>query len=97
LKLITAWVHYYCKTAVQVVRIEKRVHKIGTGVIHNVAHKICGLLNLLKHWNNAMQIIECLNKHRKDKQLNNKHRLNIYKEEETPPGPPRAAIYPIFR
>jgi hypothetical protein len=24
----------------------------------------------------------CLNKHRKDKQLNNKHRLNIYKEEE---------------
>jgi hypothetical protein len=32
-----------------------------------------------------------------NKQLNNKHRLNIYKEEKTPPGPPRAAIYPIFR
>jgi hypothetical protein len=39
-----------------------------------------------------------LNKHRKDKQLNNKHRLNIYKEEKkTPPRPPRAAIYPTFR
>jgi hypothetical protein len=24
----------------------------------------------------------CLNKHRKDKQLGNKHRPNIYKEEE---------------
>jgi hypothetical protein len=39
---------------------------------------------------------QCLNKHRKDKQLNNKHKLNIHKEE-TPSGPPRAAIYPIFR
>jgi hypothetical protein len=41
--------------------------------------------------------VECLNKHRKNKQLNNKHRLNLYKEEKPPPRPPRAAIYPTFR
>jgi hypothetical protein len=36
------------------------VHKIGTGVIHNVADEICSLLNILKHWNNEMQISEIL-------------------------------------
>jgi hypothetical protein len=58
-------------------------------------------LSSMREWiwatNNLHQINQCLNKPRKDKQLNNKHRLNIHKEEKTSPGPPRAAIYPIFR